>query len=308
MPSFSFHQRLMGSDFQFVLVDNDQASAQHFFQLAVDEVKRIENLLTEFSPGSQTSLINDYAGIRPVSVDEEVYQLIQRALQLSKLTQGAFDITIKPFKSIYKFDNDNFSMPSDESIASVKSLIGYEKIRLLENNSVFLPLKGMAISFAGIGKGYAADKVRDLWKNHGLKHAVVSASGDLCAMGLNDEGKPWRIGVAHPDNTSTNIAQVNISDAAVASSGNYEQFFIFNNKKYGHTINPITGKPCLSLKSVTVVSPSAELSDALATAVYVMGAEKGCFLINQLPATHTLIVDDFNTVHLSENSIFEYEE
>lgn len=298
----------MGSDFQFVLVAKDEASAQYFFQLAVDEILRIENLLTEFSPDSQTSLINANAGIKPVFVDEEVFQLIQRAMQLSQLTQGAFDITMKPFKSIYKFDNANFSMPSDATIVSLKTLIGYEKIRLLENNTVFLPLKGMAISFAGIGKGYAADKVRDLWKKHGLKHAVVSASGDLCAMGLNDDGLPWRIGIAHPDQTSANIVNINISDAAVASSGNYEQYFIYNNKKYGHTINPLTGKPCLSLKSVTVVSPSAELSDALATAVYVMGPEKGLFLINQLPATHALIVDDFNTIYLSENSIFEYEE
>ncbi len=298
----------MGSDFQFVLVCNDQSSAQHFFQLAVDEIKRIETLLTEFSPNSQTSLINANAGIMPVSVDEEVYQLIKRAIQLSQLTQGAFDITMKPFKSIYKFENGNFSMPSDNTIASIKNLIGYDKIRLLEQNSVFLPLQGMAISFAGIGKGYAADKVRDLWKKHGLQNAVVSASGDLCAIGHNDEGMPWRIGVAHPDQTSVNIANLNISDAAIASSGNYEQYFMFNNKRYGHTINPITGKPCLSLKSVSVVSPSAELSDALATAVYVMGPEKGLFLINQLPATHALIVDDFNTIHISENSIFEYEE
>ncbi|MFM6982832.1 MAG: FAD:protein FMN transferase, partial [Chitinophagaceae bacterium] len=205
------------------------------------------------------------------------------------------------------FRNAEFQLPNDFVIQSCLKLTGYKKIQLSHHNSVFLPEPGMSISFAAIGKGYAADQVKKLWKGMGLENGVISAAGDLCTLGHNASGNVWKIGVANPLNSAENIAWIPISDAAIATSGDYEQYFMFNHERYSHTINPVNGKPCKSLRSVSVISPSAELSDALATAVYVLGIENGLFLINQLPGTHTLIVDEFNKVHLSENSIFEYE-
>lgn len=297
----------MGSDFELVVVCKHSSKAEIFLNAAIKEIQRIENVLSEFKTDSETSLINNNAGISPVAVSDEVFQLIKRAISISQLTQGAFDITMAPLKKIYQFNNAEFQLPIDAVIKSQLNLIGYKKLQLSHENSVFLPEAGMSLSFAAIGKGYAADQVKKLWINMGLENGVISAAGDLCAMGLNASGDVWKIGVANPFNSSENIAWIPIKNAAIATSGDYEQFFMFNNERYSHTINPVNGKPCKFIKSVSVISPSAELSDALATAVYVQGIENGLFLINQLPGTHALIVDELNKVHLSENSIFEYE-
>lgn len=307
MKTFSQKLRLMGSDFELVVVTDNQSSANVYLNAAILEIQRIEDLLSEFKPDSETSRINDNAGIAPINVSEEVYQIIKRAISISSLTQGAFDISMAPLKKIYQFKNTDFNLPSENELASHLALTGYKNIQLIQNCKVFLPVKGMALSFAAIGKGYAADQVKKRWKEMGLENGVISAAGDLCALGRNASGEIWKIGVANPDNTSENIAYMPVFNMAVATSGDYEQYFIFNNERYSHTINPVNGRPCKALKSVTVVSPSAELSDALATAVYVLGIEKGLFLIDQLPQTHSLIVDEFNKVHLSGNSIFEYE-
>lgn len=307
MKAFSQKLRLMGSDFELVVVSNNQSSADVYLNAAVLEIQRIENLLSEFKPDSETSIINENAGIAPVNVSDEVFQIISRAISISSLTQGAFDISMAPLKKIYQFKNSDFNLPSEKDLTSHLALTGYKNIQLSQDNTVFLPHKGMAISFAAIGKGYAADQVKKLWKSMGLHNGVISAAGDLCAIGRNADGQIWKIGVANPDNTAENIAWLPVSNMAVATSGDYEQYFIYNNERYSHTINPVNGRPCKSLKSVTVISPSAELSDALATAVYVLGIEKGLFLIDQLPNTHSLIVDENNKVHLSGNSIFEYE-
>lgn len=307
METFSQKLRLMGSDFELVVVSESQSSADVYLNAAILEIQRIENILSEFKQNSETSLINDNAGIAPVYVSEEVFQIISRAISISGLTQGAFDVSMAPLKKIYQFKNRDFNLPSEKDLASHLALTGYKKIQLYPDNKVFLPHKGMAISFAAIGKGYAADQVKKLWRAMGLENGVISAAGDLCAMGRNANGQIWKIGVANPENTSENIAWMPVYNMAVATSGDYEQYFMFDNERYSHTINPVNGRPCKSLKSVTVISPSAELSDALATAVYVLGIEKGLFLVDQLPNTHSLIVDEFNKVHLSRNSIFEYE-
>lgn len=296
----------MGSDFELVLLCETAETAQIMFQLAIDEIQRIENVLSEFKPDSDTGLINASAGIKSVQISDEVYKLIERSIQLSEISQGAFDISMGALKSLYQFKNADFTLPPVDDIKKRLNKTGFKKIQLLNDGHVFLPVKGMALTFAGIGKGYAADRVKDLWLANGVINGVISASGDMCVIGKNMDGLPWQIGVAHPDRPNQNIASIPLSNGAIATSGDYEQFFMYNNKRYSHTINPLNGWPCLSLKSVSVISPSAELSDALATAVYVMGIDNGLHMVNQLPNTHALIVDEFNTIYLSENSIFEH--
>lgn len=291
--------RLMGSAFEFIVVA-EEGSGETLLDHCVNEVKRIEFILTEFSETSQTALINKSAGLSPATVDDEVYQLIKRCKDISKLTQGSFDITAGVFRGLYKFNQENFEFPSPEEIKEKKKYVGYEKISLLPQHKVFLTQKGMRIGFGGIGKGYAADRVRMMLLKEGVQHAVINASGDLTAWGERLDGEPWKVAIANPDDKQKIIAWLPVHNASVATSGDYEQFFIHNGVRYSHTIDPKTGRPVRGIKSVTLVSPSAELSDALATAVSTMGIEVGLHFVNQLPQTHTLIIDENNKVFNSK--------
>lgn len=296
----------MGSAFEFVII----ASADEGEQLldeAILEVQRIETLLTEFSTTSQTSQINQAAGSEPLAVDEETYQLIQRSVDISKLTQGAFDITAGVLKKLYNFKGDSFEMPDEKIIKATLTKVGYQKIKLFSANKVQLEVAGMHIGFAAIGKGYAADKVKKILFERGVKSGVINASGDLTAWGLRLDGLPWKVAIADPNDKTKIIAWIPINNVSVATSGDYEQFFMYQGQRYAHTIDPKTGLPIRGIKSVTIVSPSAELSDALATAVFTMGVEVGLHFIGQLPQTHVLLVDESNKVFTSKHINVNFE-
>ncbi|MCF2445181.1 FAD:protein FMN transferase [Dyadobacter sp. CY345] len=308
MDEFRLVEKLMGSAFELIIKDHDKARAEKFLAEGRDEIKRLENLLTEFADSSFTSLINKNAGVKPVQVDGEVYQLIQRSVGLSNLTQGSFDISVGPLKKLYNFKNEQFVFPEKSAVKKVLQFVGFQHISLLPDNHVFLKKKGMFISFAAIGKGYAADKVKKMWQQKGVENGVINASGDLTVIGKKTEERPWQIGIANPDQADDILCFLPIENASIATSGDYEQYFMRGGKRYSHTIDPRTGNPVSGIKSVSVVSPGAELCDALATAVFVMGVEVGLHFINQLPQTHCLIITDKNEVFHSRNLNFKYAE
>ena len=293
MQDSRLHIRLMGSDFELIATD----AAPQRLEEGVTEIKRIEALLTEFNDTSVTAQLNASAGIAPVSVPSEVYQLIQRCQQLSAITQGAFDITAGALKRLFNFKQDHFQWPEAVALEQALSQTGYQRITLLDNNRIFLQQTGMRIGFGAIGKGYAADKVKALWMASGATSGVINASGDLTAWGT----KPWKVGIAHPDDPNKMLLWLPVQNASVATSGNYEQYVERQGVRYSHNIDPRSGRPVPYIKSVTVISPSAELSDALATAVTVMGPSVGLDFINQLPDVHCIIIDGKNKVFQSEN-------
>lgn len=299
--------KLMGSAFEIIVIEDNQILAEKLLKEAVEEIKRIENELTEFDENSFTSLININAGIQPVKVTEEVYQLLKRCQNISHITQGAFDITISPLKKLYNFKNGDFTFPEKNKIQDVLKLTGFEHLKLLPDNTVYLTKKGMRISFAAIGKGYAADCVKKKWLQHQLKGGAVNASGDLCVFGNQEDGNPWKIGIQHPDDKNKMLFSIPLREGAIATSGDYEQYFIKDGIRFSHTIHPKTGLPIKGIKSVSILHSSAELCDALATAVYVMGAEVGLHFINQLPNTHAVIINSENKVFLSDNIEVENE-
>jgi thiamine biosynthesis lipoprotein len=237
-------------------------------------------------------------------VSAEFSDLLSRCLDLSRLTGGAFDITVGPLKKLYNFKGGDFDFPSKKIVREVQKKIGYSGILFPGKNLVALSEKGMQISFAAIGKGYAADRVRKFWKENGVRSGVVNASGDLATVGLRPDGSPWNIGIGNPANREEILFRIPLKETCVATSGDYEQFFFREGIRYSHNINPFTGLPVQGIKSATVISPSAELSDALATAVFVMGSKEGVNFINQLPSTHCLIIDDQNHVHISNGLEF----
>lgn len=303
MEEFSRSLRLMGNNFTITVVAPDRDEAEVLIDGAVGEIARIERLLTTFSSESQTSQINENAGIAPVQVDREVFDLIQRSIGISQITQGAFDISYGGIdKSLWNFDRSMKALPSREQALGMVHLIDYRNIELDDEKcTVYLKNKGMRIGFGGIGKGYAAEKAKTLLMRQGVTSGIINASGDLAAWGLQPCGKPWRIGVSDPDRPEAVFSYLDISGKAVATSGNYEKYVVIGGKKYSHTIDPKTGLPISGIKSVTVISGNAEFADAMATPIAVMGIRAGLYLINQLPDLECIIIDDNNTLYTSKN-------
>ncbi len=294
--------KLMGSRFDITVVSKNKTEANSYIDMAVAEISRIEALISSWDKNSQTSLINSNAGIRPVKVKGELFQLIQRAKHISKLTDGAFDISYASMDNIWRFDGSMNQIPSQEAIKNAVSKVGYKNIILNEkDSSVFLKLRGMKIGFGAIGKGYAADKAKELLKRNGVESGIINASGDLNSWGRQTHGENWNVAIKNPLNKNKVFALLPIYDKAVVTSGNYEKRVTLNGKTYAHIIDPRTGYPSNGLISVSVFAASAELADALATSVFVMGKEVGLDFINQLKMVDCIIVDDQGEVFYSEN-------
>lgn len=294
--------KLMGSRFEITVVAPTKEDADEYIQKAIDEITRIELLISEWDSKSQTSEINRQAGIKAVKVDQELFDLIKRSIQISKLTQGAFDISFASMDKIWKYDGSMKTMPSEEEIKKSVEKVGFQNIILDEENlTVFLKNSGMKIGFGAIGKGYAADKTKELLMSLNVKAGIINASGDLNSWGKQPNGEFWKVGITNPLNKEKVFSWLPIDNSAVVTSGNYEKFVEFNGIKYTHIINPRTGYPVTSLNSVTIFNKSAELADALATAVFVMGLETGLDFINQLNGVECVIIDSDNKIHTSEH-------
>jgi FAD:protein FMN transferase len=296
-------QKLMGNRFEISVVSPDATWAAERIEDAIEEIRRIEKLLTTFNEESQTCQINRMAGIEPVQVDKEVYNLIERSLRISALTQGAFDITYGSIdKRFWNFDTTMTALPDPKLAKQAVRLIDYRNVILdPQDHSVFLKEKGMRIGFGGIGKGYAAECAKNILKQKGVESGIVNASGDLTTWGKQPNGKPWTIGVANPDAGGQPFSFLEISDMAVATSGNYEKYVIINGKRYSHTIDPHTGYPVSGIKSVTIITSNAEIADAMATPITVMGVSVGLDLINQMKGMACIIIDDHNRLYTSQN-------
>ena len=295
--------KLMGNRFEITVVGDDHLWADQRIADAVEEIKRIEKLFTTFDESSQTNLINRNAGIAPVKVDREMYDLIERSKKISALTQGAFDITYGSIdKRLWNFDKTMTSLPDAQTAKKLVRLINYRNVILDEKNcSVFLKEKGMRIGFGGIGKGYAAEKAKSLLQQKGVKSGIINAAGDLTAWGYQSNGKPWTIGIADPNTTKQAFSFLEITNTSIATSGNYEKFILIDGKKYSHTIDPKTGLPVRGIKSVTIICPNAEIADAMATPVMIMGIKTGLDMLNQMKGVAGIIIDDNDKIYTTKN-------
>jgi thiamine biosynthesis lipoprotein len=295
--------KLMGNRFEISVVADNEEWAQSCIDTGVEEIRRIEKLLTTFSDDSETNQVNQNAGIAPVKVSRETFNLVQRSLRISAVTRGAFDITYGSIdKRLWNFDENMTALPDQETAKKMVRLINYRNVLLDDENcTVFLCKKGMRIGFGGIGKGYGAEMAKRVMIDKGVKSGVVNASGDLTAWGLQPNGKQWTIGIANPDSSEQIFSQMDITGLAVATSGNYEKFAVIDGKKYSHTINPHTGLPVTGIKSVTIISTNAEIADAMATPVTIMGVYAGLDMINQMKDIEAIIIDDDNKIYTSKN-------
>ncbi len=297
--------KLMGNRFEISVVESrdNNKFAEACIDNAISEIQRIEKLLTTYNESSQTNLINRAAGFHPVRVDREVLELIARSLRISEITQGAFDLSYGSIdKSLWNFDKEMTSLPDTFTAKKMVRLINYRNIILNEKEqTVFLKERGMRIGFGGIGKGYAAEMAKAVLRSGGIKSGIVNAAGDLVTWGLQPNEKPWTIGIANPDASHLPFSYLDITDAAIATSGNYEKFVLIDGKRYSHTIDPKTGLPVEGIKSVTIISSNAEIADAMATPVMVMGIEVGLDMINQIKNIACIIIDNQDKIYTSKN-------
>lgn len=293
---------MLGSPFEMTVVAKDTIQGNIFIDMAVAEVKRIENLISDWIPTTQISQVSKNSGIQPVKVDKEVYDLVERAIKVSQLTSGAFDISYASMDKIWKFDGSMKAMPTPEAIKQSVARIGYQKIVLdAKAQTIYLREKGMKLGLGGIGQGYIADKIKDLLLSKGCTSGIVNVSGDINAWGYQTTGKPWTVAIVNPMNKNKVFATFPLENSSVETSGSYEKFVVFDGKRYSHIIDPRTGYPAQGVVSVSVFAKQTEIADALATGIFVLGVDVGLNLVNQLKGIGCIIVDDKGEIHTSKN-------
>ena len=283
---------LMGTRFELKAISDNQEQARKAVLAGIDEINRIEALISSHKGNTGTSRINQNAGLAPVPVDPELYNLIARCMKISKLTDGAFDITFGAMYRIWKFDGSLKTFPLADTIQKYQKLTGYQKIVINpENHTVFLHEKGMSIGFGAIGKGYAANRAKQIMTKLGARGGFVNAAGDILFWGHNELDQKWNVAIASPFFQHEVIGGLEVENKAVVTSGNYEKNFTIDGKTYSHIIDPKTGYPTTEAVSVTIIGPDAELADALATAVSVLGVTDGLKFVNKLNGFECLIID-----------------
>ena len=290
---------LMGSQFTFTAVSAHDSLAWRAVRAGIREAQRIDHLFSYWDSTSQITQINRAAGRHPVVVAPEVYALIQRTLRLSAFSGGAFDISFAGGEKIYRFDQQAHAALPDSAVvrASVRR-INYRKVLLdSATHSVLLQEVGMRINLAGILQGYGVRRAQALMQQMGVAGGLINGSGDISCWGRQADGSRWRIAIGDPARPRAVSAWLTVTDMAVVTAGNYEQYFTVQGRYYGHIIDPHTGYPATGLRSVTIVCPDVELADGLDEVVFVLGPEAGLRFIDGLKGVAcTLITNDGRTL------------
>lgn len=260
------------------------------------------NIISAWQEGTDLYKVNQQAGIGAVRVHPALFELIRRSIKISEWTDGLFDVTFASIDKVWFFDKPMQSLPTAEAIARSVRNINYRHIQLNpDDQSIFIRNKGTKIELGAIGKGFIANQMKAYLIEKGVIGGIVNAGGDLCLWGQNEKNETWNIAIADPEKKENLIAWMPVERGAVATSGSYERYALIDGKKYAHIINPQTGYPVEGLKSVTILSPDVELCDAIATAVFLLGKEKGLEFVNRHQELKCFIVDDDGVFHYSDN-------
>ena len=294
----SGHRPVMGTFARVVSVAADSRTAKKAIEAAFEQLHSVELLMSTYRDDSETGKINHSAAKEPVRVSKSTFEVLQKALEFSKLSDGAFDITVGALSDLWRSAAEANSVPSDAELDEARSVVGYEKLILDGNDmSVRFAVDGMKLDAGGIAKGYAIDRAVEAMQRCGAIGGMVDVGGDIRCFGAPPRGKKrWLIGVQDPSETETVINTgryllvLKLTDAAVATSGHYRRFTLIKGKKYSHIIDTETGSGSDGLASVTIISKNATEADALATAVSVMGREKGLALIETIPQTEAILI------------------
>ncbi len=255
------------------------------------EIVRLERLLSRTETLSDTNRVNSLAGIKPVAVSPDTYRLVELAYQSAVISKGAFDPTIGPLIDSWGFLGQEFRVPEETEIKQLLPLVDYQNISFDQTEStLFLPEQGMVLELGGLAKGFILDQAVALLKSFGVTSAFINAGGDIALLGSRPDGEPWKLGIRHPRDQNKILAVLQVTDAAVVTSGDYERNFNQAGVAYHHILDPETGKPARGLASVTILAATATEADALSTAVFVLGPLDGLTLIEEIPGVEGVLV------------------
>lgn len=290
---------VMGTEFEVSLHASDKAKADAAFDAAYREMVRIEGEMSEWREGTPVYAINKSAGRAPVRVSAELYKVISAAETVSALSGGAFDISWASMRGLWSFAEGSERLPSAKEIAERLPLVDYREVLLDDaKKSVFVRKDGAMIGLGAIAKGYGVDMAMKRIVELGIKDAIVRAGGDMRVQGT-DNGRPWEVGIRHPREKHRHIARLSLTNISISTSGDYERFFIKHGVLYHHIMDPKTGYPGVRSQSVTVLAPDTMTSDALSTALFVMGPAEGLALVGRLKGIEAIIIDAEGKVHTS---------
>ncbi len=263
--------------------------------MIIRRVGEIENKMSAFKTHSEISIIAANAGKRPVAVSDEVYAILDEALEISRASCGAFDITVRPLTKLWDFGHGKSAIPNASALEDANSLVGYKDLVLdSKNKTAFLKKSGAKIDLGGIAKGYAADEAKRLLTENGINSALINFGGNVVTVGNSFKGSPWKIGIQNPLSLrGQSVLTIELSDKTVVTSAVNERFFLKNGRRYHHILNPLTGQPAASgLLSVSVIADRSMLADALSTAAFVLGAREGIKLIRSYGAEAIFITEN----------------
>jgi FAD:protein FMN transferase len=284
---FSEARPAMGTTFTIFVYAANQEKASEYFEIAFDEIERVEEALSDYRPTSELSRINRLASNEAVTTDPEVFKFLQTSMDFSRKSDGAFDITVGPLMRAWGFFRGKGHYPTPEELSSARKSTGWEHVHLdPQKRTVHFEVQGMSLDPGGIGKGYVVECVVNLLRGAGLRTALIDAgSSTIYAMGAPAGKTGWTIQVPRPGDRANSISTVVLRDAALSTSGNYEKFFTLNGKIYCHIMDPRTGEPVQGTLQTTVITPNATDSDALSLIMFVMGPEKSEKLLEEIPGT-----------------------
>ena len=269
--------------------DKNGEKAQEALEAAFSEIERLSSIFSHHMPESEVSGLNRSAGERPRSVSEELYTVLQRSIHFSKSMGGAFDVTVGVVSQLWDFTGEEPRVPRRHVLEEKLRSVDYGQIVVEDGPRVGLRDSTMAVDLGGVAKGYAVDRAVAVLKEKGITRAIVEAGGDIGLLGSKPKGQPWHIGVQHPRDIQSLVAVIKVDSGSVATSGDYERFFVQDGQRYHHILDPKTGWPSRSCISVTVLSQQAMDADILATGVFVLGPEKGLTFIEDLEGIEGLI-------------------
>ena len=281
-------EAIMGTRIYVELWADDAAKGDAAIEAVMDEMRRIDELMSHYKPESQLSRINARAADEPVQVDPELFDLIKLSLHYSQITEGAFDITYASVGHLY--DYPHHLKPTEEQIRQALPAVNWRNLLLdAEHHTVRFEHQGMRIDLGGIGKGYAVDRGIAILQARGFQHAVVTAGGDTRIIG-DRMGRPWVVGIRHPDDKNKVITRIPIVNSAMSTSGDYERYFDEGGVRYHHIIDPHTGHSASKVRSATILGPTATQTDGMSKTAFVLGAEKALEIINRMPEYDAIFV------------------
>ena len=287
----------MGTAVRVELWSADPALAEQAMAEVMAEMHRIDHAMSPHKESSELSLINRDAAVGPVRISDEMFELLTRSIEFSKISGGAFDITYASAGHLY--DYREHIKPSDDALAAARAAIGYQHMVLdRQTSSVRFARPGVRIDLGGFAKGHAVDRGADILRRHGIVNAIVTAGGDSHLLG-DRRGRPWTIGIRDPRRPSEIVAVLPLEDVALSTSGDYERYFEKDGVRYHHLIDPRTGKSPSGVRSVTILAEDGLTTEALSKSMFVMGLEEGMRLIESQTGVDAVVVDSNGVLHYS---------